>query len=123
MNLAVIGSRDFTNYGLFTRIMDKLLQKKHISKIVSGGARGADKLAERYSQENDIPILILPALWDKHGKSAGYIRNHDIWKNSDLGIAFWNGKSKGTKHSFDIARKQGKRLYVWDNSTKTMEVI
>ncbi len=48
-------------------------------------------------------MTIFIAEWDKYGKSAGYIRNRLIVQESDMIVAFWDGKSKGTKHSIDQA--------------------
>lgn len=52
----------------------------------------------------------MPADWNNDGKSAGYKRNirmHEyISKKDDRGvIAFWDGQSKGTQHSFELAKK------------------
>jgi len=110
MKLAVVGSRGFNDWNLFKSIMDKLT----IDEMVSGGAPGADAFAERYAKENNIPMTVLPADWNKHGRAAGFIRNVDIWDASTSGIAFWDGESKGTKHSFDIAKKQNKKLIIVD---------
>lgn len=114
MKLAVIGSRTFNNYHQMKVCIDQLRKKYRISCIISGGANGADKLAERYAAENNIPIEIYQPEWDKFGKSAGFIRNNTIWNNSDFGIAFWDGCSVGTKHSFNIAKKQKKELFIFN---------
>jgi hypothetical protein len=114
MKLAVVGSRSFNDYKTLKVVLDELKESINIHCIVSGGANGADTLAERYAKENNIPIEVYKPDWNKHGKAAGFIRNSDIWNNSDLGVAFWDGKSKGTKHSFGIAKKQKKDLYVFD---------
>ena len=46
-----------------------------------------------------------PADWDKYGKAAGYKRNGEMARNADALIAFWDGKSRGTKHMIDLAKK------------------
>ena len=108
MKYAVIGSRDFNNYA----VLENELDKHQISKIVSGGAKGADQLAERYAQEKSILIQIFKPDWTKYGKSAGVIRNKEIISNCDAVIAFWDGKSKGTKSSIDFANKKEKQVAV-----------
>ena len=113
-NVAIIGSRDFNDSKTAFFLIDQLAQNYETIKLVSGGARGADKIAEDYAKERGIDIEIFPADWDKHGKSAGFIRNQEIWDKSDLGLAFWDGKSKGTSHSFKIAEKQNKELFVFN---------
>lgn len=102
MRLAVIGSRDFNDYELLKSEVDKICQQYNITTIVSGGARGADTLAERYANENQLELVVFKAEWDKYGRGAGFIRNKVIWDNMDICIAFWDGKSKGTKHSIDV---------------------
>lgn len=116
--IAVIGSRTFSNYPQFCKIMHKLISSyDNQVELISGGADGADSMAKQFSEEFYINIDVFPAEWDKYGKSAGYRRNHTIWENSDIGIAFWDGKSKGTAHSFDIAKSQKKTLYVFNYLT------
>ena len=114
IRLAVIGSRDFNNFEIAKYLLDQLSSNYESISIVSGGARGADNIAEKYAADRNIEIKVIPADWDKHGKAAGFIRNQEIWDNSDIGIAFWDGESKGTAHSFDIAKKQGKELFIFN---------
>lgn len=106
MKLAIIGSRDFIDYDFLCSTLEKY--KPKITTVVSGGARGADKLGEKWANENNIETLIFYADWDTHGKKAGFIRNVDIIKNCDVCIAFWDGKSKGTQHSLSLCEKYNK---------------
>ena len=114
MRLAVLGSRGFEDYPKLEKILDIIVPQFKVNTIVSGGARGADSLAEKYATKSGLELDVYPADWDKHGKSAGYIRNVDIWNNSDMGIAFHDGQSKGTEHSFDLAKKQNKKLFIYN---------
>ena len=100
MKYAIVGSRTFNDYQF---LKDTLDQYDDINLIVSGGAYGADKLAERYAKEHGIDTKIFIPEWSKYGKSAGYKRNRLIIGYSDIVIAFWDGVSKGTKHDIDIA--------------------
>ena len=81
-------------------------------EIVSGTAAGADTLGERYAQEKGYEVKKFPAQWDLYGKSAGYKRNQQMAEYADGLIAFWDGKSKGTKHMIDIANKMGLKVRV-----------
>jgi len=123
MILGVVGSRTFTNKSLMWNILDK--GKSQIDLIVSGGARGADYYAEKYSRDvlNKEPI-IYEAEWDnleaepciiktrkdgsKYNSMAGVNRNKLIVLHSDRIIAFWDGKSPGTKTTIDFAAKHKK---------------
>ncbi|MCD6337050.1 MAG: DUF2493 domain-containing protein [Candidatus Marinimicrobia bacterium] len=112
MKYAVIGSRNFNHYDE----LERELEKHDISEIVSGGAKGADQFAERYAQEKSIPIEIIKPDWGKYGKAAGVIRNKEIINSYDAVIAFWDGKSQGTKSSIDFAEKSSKQVTIIDIS-------
>ena len=107
--IIIAGGRDFNDYNLLKEKVDNLIsekQKTHQIYIVSGKARGADSLGEKYANENGLNIVEFPADWDKHGKSAGYKRNVEMAENADALIAFWDGDSRGTKHMVDIAKEK-----------------
>ena len=110
MKLAIIGSRTFNDYKLLQEILEQ--HKSKITLVVSGAAKGADSLGEKWALENNIQTLIFPADWGKYGKRAGYIRNEDIIKNCDYCIAFWDGESKGTKHSISLCKKYNKSCQI-----------
>jgi hypothetical protein len=101
MNLGVVGSRYFDDYDLLKSILSKF---KTISCIVSGGAKGADILSERYAQEHNIETKIFLPDWSM-GRGAGHERNTLIVKNSDSVIAFWDGKSRGTLDSINKCKR------------------
>ena len=112
MKLAIVGSRTFTDYKRLITSIDSLYPHINITEIVSGGAKGADWLAEQFADDYGIPKKIFKADWDKYGKSAGYRRNVDIVNYCDWLVAFWDGESKGTQHSIDLANKQNKLLKI-----------
>lgn len=107
MKVVIAGSRAFYDYTKLKKVCDHLLQnfKKEDLEIVSGGARGADKLGETYAKERGISLSVFPADWDKYGKRAGFIRNEQMAKYGDILIAFWDGKSSGTKNMILLGRK------------------
>lgn len=107
--IIIAGGRDFNDYNLLKEKVDNLISEKrktHQIYIVSGKARGADSLGEKYANENGFNIVEFPADWDKFGKSAGYKRNVEMAENADALIAFWDGDSRGTKHMIDIAKEK-----------------
>jgi len=113
VRLAVVGSRDFDDYSKMREVLLPYLAKHGTDLvIVSGGARGADSMAAWFAQESGIEADIYPADWEQFGRGAGYIRNKEIWDNADAGVAFWDGKSKGTAHSFKIAADQNKPIQI-----------
>ena len=102
----IAGGRNFNDYRKLCLFCDNALSKKSEVEIVSGTANGADKLGEKYADERKLSISQFPANWDKYGKSAGYKRNSQMAKYADALIAFWDGKSKGTKHMIDLANRE-----------------
>jgi dissimilatory sulfite reductase (desulfoviridin) alpha/beta subunit len=113
--VVIAGSRGFSNYKLLKETCDKYLREKkktHNVIVVSGHARGADTLGEKYASDEDLDLEIYPADWKKYGKSAGFMRNEQMADIADAVIAFWNGESHGTKHMIDIAEEKGLNVKV-----------
>lgn len=110
--VGVVGSRNFSDYDLLNKELSKIHKSSEIRQIISGGAKGADTLAEIWARDNRVPTKIFYPDWKKLGKAAGIIRNKDIVGNSDFIIAFWDGESRGTKSSIDIAKSSGKKIKV-----------
>jgi hypothetical protein len=107
----IAGSRQVTNYqSLLNALKD---YKLPITEILSGHAKGADMLGERYAREHDILLTVHPADWDEYGKKAGYLRNVEMANNADALIALWDGTSKGTKHMIDIAKKKNLKVFIY----------
>lgn len=118
--IIVAGGRDFEDYDLLeekvTEIIDELGAEEF--EIVSGGARGADKLGETYANQRDLPWRRFPAEWDKYGKGAGHVRNAQMgnYATEDgytgVLIAFWDGNSTGTSNMISIAKRLKMKIYI-----------
>lgn len=110
MRVAIVGSRTITDLDYVLEGLNKLIQDgvlPHESKwtdIVSGGAAGVDTLAKQIARDNGIHLIEIHADWQKHGRSAGFIRNNTVVSNCDVLVAFIEGDSKGTSHSIGLAR-------------------
>lgn len=116
MKVVVAGGRDFQNYSLLKAVLDWLVPLEGVTEIVSGTARGADSLGERYAKESNLDLKQFPANWNAHGKSAGYLRNSEMADYADAVLIFWDGKSRGTGHMIELAKKKGRPLIVFDYS-------
>ena len=106
----IAGTRDFSNYELLRQKCDAILSAKRQDSnivVVSGTARGADRLGERYARERGYEIRRFPADWDNDGNAAGPIRNAKMADNADALIAFWDGKSRGTRNMIETAEEKG----------------
>lgn len=107
----ICGSRHYDSYWDFARTCDKLL-KRFIDEgyriyIVEGGARGTDYLAFLYALRRRFKIITHRANWEEFGKSAGYRRNKAMVDVSNMTIAFWDGKTPGTKISVALSLSRG----------------
>ena len=87
--IGIIGSRSRDISLDLTKTWNKFIDVyKSGDIIVSGGCpKGGDRFAELIAKEQNIPIIIYPADWEKHGRAAGFIRNTDIADKSDVLIA------------------------------------
>lgn len=125
LRVIIAGSRDFDDFPkLMNSCIDILFkiteQNDDLEKIriVSGTARGADQLGEQYAKIIGYEVSRFPADWDGLGKRAGYVRNAEMAKfavadgNCGVLIAFWDGKSRGTKHMIDLAEKNGLEVHI-----------
>ena len=112
MKVAIIGGRTFNDYSMLKDAISIRINELNITQITSGGARGADSLAEKYAHEKHIFMVVYHPEWDKYGRGAGFIRNKLIIDDSDVVFAFWDGASKGTLNSINLAEKAGKVVHV-----------
>ncbi len=106
----IAGSRNFADYEKLKSACDNILPSQYSEPsitILSGTSLGSDSLGERYAHERGYALQRHPADWKKYGKAAGPIRNRQMAENADVLIAFWNGRSKGTKNMIETAKKLG----------------
>jgi predicted Rossmann fold nucleotide-binding protein DprA/Smf involved in DNA uptake len=116
MKIAFVGSRDWKHFDFSCDIISDILHGHEIEEnfyVVSGGARGIDTQAEQIAKSKGLQTIIFKPDWDKYGKRAGFLRNELIINEADFVVAFWNGESKGTKHSIDLAIKSGKPIDIY----------
>lgn len=122
--LLVAGSRTINDYSFVARKLDRMVSdweaspKPHKIIVIEGEARGADKLGRRWAEERGHEVLSMPADWDRHGRSAGYIRNVAMADQNPTGaVLFWDGVSTGTFDMLNILaeRKIPYRLIRVDN--------
>lgn len=105
----IAGSRTITNYNLVCNAIQE--SKFNVDEIICGMANGVDFLGRRYGIESRISVVEMPANWDKFGKSAGYRRNEDMAKIATHLILVWDGKSKGSGHMLDLAKKYSLTIF------------
>ena len=109
----IAGGRDFSDYDLLKVKMNRILSNiTDEIVIISGTARGADSLGEKYATEMGYKLEQYPANWNKYGKRAGYLRNEQMADVAHACVCFWDSKSKGTKHMIDLANQKKLKLRV-----------
>lgn len=129
--IIIAGGRDFDDYELLRKVVNyittKLLTHNVVFSpydmvIVSGCAKGADTLCKRFADEHGHQIIKFPADWEQYGKRAGCVRNAEMAKYAvaddcyGVLVAFWDGKSKGTGHMIDTAKRYGLEVHVVEYS-------
>ena len=106
--ICICGSRSINYLNL-----DLYLDKDNIGQIISGGANGVDTLAEKWAKKNNIEFLaFLPQYEVYGGKYAPIERDKDMVAASDKVVAFWDGKSAGTKFTIEYAAKLSCPVYL-----------
>ena len=110
--IIIAGSRNFTDYDKLEKEVLELVHTGFDNPIIiSGTARGADQLGERFADNHGLQLVRMPADWEAYGKRAGYIRNARMADYASEGdgmlIAFWDGESSGTKNMIELAEKKG----------------
>ena len=106
MKIAIIGSRTCRKVDIKTHLDESP------TSIISGGAKGADTYARDFAKANNIPFTEFLPDYAKYGSLAPLIRNKLIVDHCDMVLAFWDGKSRGTKHTINYAKQQGKPVRI-----------
>ena len=112
MKLLIAGSRSITNYDISPHIPED------IELIISGGANGIDMIAEQYADKHRISKLILRPQYNRYRRAAPLKRNDTMVDLCDRVLIFWDGVSKGSKHTIDYAKKQNKPIDIVNVSNK-----
>ncbi|MDA3886132.1 MAG: SLOG family protein [Candidatus Delongbacteria bacterium] len=107
-SLVIAGGREFVGTEEDFKLISKLCIRYNITEIVSGRARGADQFGEICAERLGLPVKYFPADWNRHGKSAGYIRNAEMARYTDYVHCFPGGK--GTQHMINLTIKYSKIL-------------
>jgi hypothetical protein len=109
MRVGIVGSRDYPNLDQVERYVMEL---PLYTTIVSGGARGVDRAAEASARRHGLELDVMKADWETHGRRAGLLRNAQLVDSVDLLVAFWDGKSPGTRNAIAHARNMVKPFVV-----------
>lgn len=107
MKVAVVGSRNLT----INNLGDYL--PKATTEIVSGGARGIDRCAREYAKSHNIKLTEFLPEYERYGRSAPIKRNLQIIRYADIVLAFWDGKSHGTRFVIETCKNENVPIKVF----------
>lgn len=110
MRTIIAGSRTISDSDLVIEAIKE--SEFEITSILCGGAKGADMLGKNWGKKNSIEVKEFPANWEKFGNAAGIMRNVSMANHADALIAIWDGKSTGTRHMIEEARRKNLKVYV-----------
>lgn len=110
MKVIVAGSRGITSSQLVQSAIEQ--SGFPVTLLLSGGARGVDRLGEQWAEANGIPVQQFTPDWDGWGKPAGHVRNRQMAEEADALVAIWDGVSPGTRGMIQEATKRGKKVHV-----------
>lgn len=109
MKLAIIGSRTITSLDIASYIPEWYGSP---DVIITGGAKGVDTIAEDFARSHGLGLLVFKPDYKAHLRGAPIRRNELIAKECDALLAFWDGKSRGTRYTIEYAMRLGKRVHV-----------
>ena len=109
MRVAIIGSRSVQ----LEEEQDVLpYLPENTTGIVSGGAEGADQIAEHIAEFLHVPLTVFRPDYARFQRRAPLERNRDIVQHADYVIALWDGSSRGTAHAIEQCIKEYKPVRV-----------
>lgn len=114
--IIIAGGRDFDDYDRLCAFMDQYCMDNDLgpdnTDFISGAAKGADWLGELWATSRGYKVMLFPANWTDHGKSAGYIRNKKMADEATELVAWWDETSKGTGNMIWVATKAGLKVHI-----------
>jgi hypothetical protein len=113
--IIICGSRTFNDRDFLFRKMDRLCVRFTDIVVLSGAARGADAYGEEWAFYWWWTVMRYHPDYKLHGNMAPFVRNQEMVENADRLVAFWNGRSGGTKDVIRKARKWGVKVKVYTN--------
>ena len=111
LRILVCGGRDYSDSRAVYRALDRIRAERGIAVLIHGAARGADSIAARWAEQENVATLAFPADWEQHGRAAGPKRNQQMLDEGrpDGVVAFPGGV--GTADM--VRRAQAAGIGVW----------
>ncbi|MBQ2945187.1 MAG: DUF2493 domain-containing protein [Clostridia bacterium] len=124
MKVAIVGSRNSCEED-YKFLLNEI--PANASEIISGGAKGIDKLATRFANERCLKLTEITPDYESApaARSAPLIRNKEIVDKADMVFAFWDGESKGTAFTVSYCLTSGKpvKVIILKKGSKKPEIM
>ncbi len=111
--MIVAGGRDFDDWDMMNEALYRFPDILRTEFVNGMCETGADEMAREYARKRGRKVHKFPADWDELGKAAGPIRNGAMAVFAHVLIAFWDGKSPGTRSMINMALKHGLEVHVY----------
>jgi YspA, cpYpsA-related SLOG family len=106
----IAGSRTIEDYLLVEQAIRE--SGFEITEVVSGTARGVDRLGEQWAFQRGIPVQRFFPDWDQFGKRAGFLRNEQMAKYAEALIAVSKNGSSGTNDMIRRAELNNLKIHI-----------
>jgi len=117
MKYIVAGGRNFTNKHRLFLVLETFVKYFNLETVISGCAKGADQFAIEFAETFSICVDLekFPADWKTYARSAGPIRNQQMILDGEADglIAFWDGRSPGTKDMIEKATRANLEVHIY----------
>jgi hypothetical protein len=104
MRVMVCGSRDWIDWN---SVRYRLMNLPKDTVVMQGGAAGADNIAWRECERLDLENETYLPDYTRPSPQRYHERNDEMLARADLVLAFWDGKSRGTKSVIEKAKGKG----------------
>ncbi len=95
----ITGSREFENKDEIQsdvyRELDELHKTESDMTLLSGGARGVDRIVEQWARERGVKLTVYKPDYKRYRRGAPFVRNKEMIEACDGVMAFWNRRGLG----------------------------
>ena len=109
--MAIVGSRHFPE---MERVREYVQRLPAGAIVVTGGASGVDAAAGQAAREQALGLVKLPPRFEEAtDPTASGRRNQELVDSADIIVAFWDGRSEGTRRTVERALDSGREVHVY----------
>ncbi len=111
MRVAIVGSRHFPGLERGVAYVEGLPEG---TRLVTGSASGVDAAATRVARRRGLAVQVMGAGFEEaRDPAVAAARNQRLVDQCDLLVAFWDGRSRGTRSTVDRALDSGREVQVF----------